>query len=129
MCCALFWILFSADTLPTTDNKKNIFIQYIPLSPVPLCKSYSLESTGKTRFPCGGGGEVHSPHPVPNTSLFFFPYPLFFKSQQVCVCLLVTAVLSRGVTLGTMTPHKAASGATTRATIGTPCQMEWWLVS
>lgn len=81
-----------------------------------LWNGCTLESRGKTRSPCEGW-EVHFPHPVPNTN------------QQICVCLLVAAVPSRGVTLGTMTPHNVAGLATARADTGSKCQTEWRFVS
>lgn len=113
---------------------RNIFIQYIRLSPVLgvlYAMAIALNPQEKQDF-LVGVEEKFIFHILFQTQAFSFFLPsffFFFKPQQVCVCPLVTAVLSRGVTLETMTPHKAASVAMTRATSGTPCQTEWRLVS
>lgn len=68
-------------------------------------------------------------HILLQTQAFLFFLTPFFKPQLLCVCLLVAAVLSREVTLGTMTAQKADSSAMTadRGTTCTSCRTEWWL--
>lgn len=72
--CVLWfvWILFSDKTQLQKKRNVNSVYPFLSCSWSVLCNGYSLELTGKTRFPCGGWGEVHFPHPVPNTNLLFF---------------------------------------------------------
>lgn len=129
--CFIFGFCFFLTIFCKLQKQRNIFIQYIFLSPVLgvlYAMAIALKRQEKQDF-LVGVEEKFIFHILFQTQAFSFFLPSFLKPQQVCVCLLVTAVLSRGVTLGTMTPHKAASVAMTSATTGTPCQTEWRLVS
>lgn len=129
MCCGFITQTFT-DTESTADNERNRLTLQIPVSLVPEvlhAKAVALRRQEKQGF-LVGVEEKFIFHILSQTQVLSFLHTLFLKSQQVCVCLHVTAVLCRGVTLGTMTPHRVVSVATTKPTAGSPCWTEWWLV-